>query len=137
MGKKSSPVDVMVGQRMKSKRQSLGLSQEKLAEQVNLDSEALAEYEAGLRRLRAGTLLEIARALNVPPQYFFAMGDELAAEAAPETPPLRFPQSDDTIEAFEERLQLHKDFAGIINRALRKIVVDLVAEFARIDAKEK
>ena len=71
MAKKSSPVDAMVGQRLKAKRQALGLSRETLAEQVNLSNEALGEYEAGLKRLRAGTLLEIARVLNVPPQYFF------------------------------------------------------------------
>lgn len=135
-GRKSSPVDAMVGQRLKSRRLALGVSQEALAEQVNLTSEALGDYEAGLQRLRAGTLLEIARALNVPPQYFFAIGDETPAVATPEKPLSSFPQSGETVETFEERLKLHQAFAGIKSRALRKIVVDLVAEFARIDPKE-
>ena len=136
MGKKSSPVDAMVGQRLKSKRQALGLSRQKLAERVNLSDEALEAYEAGLNRLRAGTLLEIARALNVPPQYFFAIGDEPAAGVPPEPPLSGFPQSGETLEIFEERLKLHQAFAGIKSPALRKIVVDLVAEFAKIDPKE-
>ena len=68
---KSQPVDAHVGRRMKERRTSLGLSQKKVAEAINLSLRQVQKYEEGIDRVGASRLFDIARVLDVPVNYFF------------------------------------------------------------------
>ena len=82
---KSQPVDAHVGRRMKERRTSLGLSQKKVAEAINLSLRQVQKYEEGIDRVGASRLFDISRVLDVPVNYFFQDLDDDAApvEVAP------------------------------------------------------
>jgi transcriptional regulator with XRE-family HTH domain len=53
------------------RRKLLGVSQERLAEQLHLTFQQVQKYERGANRVSASKLYEIARALEAPVAYFF------------------------------------------------------------------
>ncbi len=71
-----------LGERIRKARESLGLSQDELAERVGRDQRSVSEYENGKRRIYAHDLPKFAQALDVPILYFFqdvATTDDLDA----------------------------------------------------------
>jgi len=66
-----NPVDLHVGARIRMRRKLLGVSQERLAEQLQLTFQQVQKYERGANRVSASKLYEIARALEAPVAYFF------------------------------------------------------------------
>jgi transcriptional regulator with XRE-family HTH domain len=71
------PVDVHVGGRLKQRRTLMGLSQEKLADQVGLTFQQIQKYEKGANRITASRLFQFGHILDVPPSFFF---DDMPAE---------------------------------------------------------
>jgi transcriptional regulator with XRE-family HTH domain len=111
-------VDKGVGRRVRLRRQIMGLTQVKLAEQVGVSFQQLQKYESGVNRIGASRLEQIARALGVPPAHFF--GDTTEGARLNLGPTLdRFmdlPESADLIAAF----------AAIEQRRVRRQVVNVV-----------
>ncbi len=66
-----NPVDLHVGARIRMRRKLLGVSQERLAEQLGLTFQQVQKYERGANRVSASKLYEIARALQTSVAYFF------------------------------------------------------------------
>jgi transcriptional regulator with XRE-family HTH domain len=66
-----NPVDLHVGARIRMRRKLLGVSQEKLAEQLGLTFQQVQKYERGANRVSASKLYEIAKALQTSVSYFF------------------------------------------------------------------
>ena len=72
MAKKSpNSVDVHVGNRIRERRQSLGMSQEKLADGLGLTFQQVQKYEKGVNRVGASRLQAISSILEVPISFFF------------------------------------------------------------------
>jgi DNA-binding Xre family transcriptional regulator len=70
-----NPVDVYVGSRVRTRRISLEMRQEQLAEALGLTIEQVRRFEDGSVRIGASMLCEISRHLECPPKHFFeAMG---------------------------------------------------------------
>ena len=69
--KSPHPIDVHVGSRVKIRRKFLGMSQEALADCLDLTFQQVQKYERGSNRVSASKLYEIAKALKVPVSYFF------------------------------------------------------------------
>ncbi len=65
------PVDVHVGQRLRVRRSLQGMSQEKLAGQINLTFQQIQKYERGTNRISAGRLYQFSKILDVPVSYFY------------------------------------------------------------------
>lgn len=65
------PIDRHVGSRVRLRRLTLGMSQEKLADALQLTFQQVQKYEKGANRIGAGRLMRIARILQVPPSFFF------------------------------------------------------------------
>lgn len=65
------PIDLHVGQRLRQRRRLLGLTQQKLAESVNIRFQQIQKYESGANRISASRLWALSRALDVPVAYFF------------------------------------------------------------------
>lgn len=70
-GDEPNPVDVFVGQRLKTRRNLIGITQENLAEAAGITFQQVQKYEKGRNRLSASRLFQFARVLNVPIAYFF------------------------------------------------------------------
>ena len=65
------PTDLYVGTRIRLRRRTLKVSQEKLAERLGLTFQQIQKYERGANRVSASKLQEIACALETPVSYFF------------------------------------------------------------------
>ena len=81
------PVDRHVGGRIRAARKARGLSQEGLAVLLDVSFQQIQKYERGANRVSASRLWEMARALGVPPSYFFeGLSEGADAVAVPLSP---------------------------------------------------
>jgi transcriptional regulator with XRE-family HTH domain len=64
-------IDQHVGERIRARRAELGLTQEQLAEALNVSYQQVQKYETGANRISAGRIFELARKLRVDVGYFF------------------------------------------------------------------
>jgi transcriptional regulator with XRE-family HTH domain len=86
MGLTAREVDAHVGQRMRQRREALGVSQGQLGRHLGLTFSQVQKYEKGTNRIGAGRLHLLAGFLGVPVQFFFE-GLEGEPTAAPSGPP--------------------------------------------------
>jgi transcriptional regulator with XRE-family HTH domain len=80
--KQPNPIDVHVGSRVRLRRMMLGMSQEKLGENLGITFQQIQKYEKGTNRIGASRLQHIARVLSMPVSYFFEGAPGLSAAAA-------------------------------------------------------
>ncbi len=71
MARGANPIDAYVGARVRLRRTLLGMSQEKLADALDLTFQQIQKYERGMNRIGASNLYKIAQVLHVPISYFF------------------------------------------------------------------
>jgi transcriptional regulator with XRE-family HTH domain len=71
MGGRTKLIDKHVGERIRLRRTELGLTQEQLAEALDVSYQQIQKYETGANRISAGRILEIARKLSVDVGFFF------------------------------------------------------------------
>jgi transcriptional regulator with XRE-family HTH domain len=64
-------IDVHVGNRIRMRRQLIGMSQEKLGELLGITFQQVQKYEKGANRISASRLYYSAKILSVPVQFFF------------------------------------------------------------------
>ncbi len=69
--KKPNPTDMHVGSRIRLRRNMLGMSQEKLGENLGITFQQIQKYEKGTNRVGASRLQAIANILGVPVAFFF------------------------------------------------------------------
>ena len=67
----ATPVDAHIGQRIRTRRNLLGLSQTELADAAGITFQQIQKYEKGVNRVGASRLQQFSEALGVPPSYFF------------------------------------------------------------------
>ena len=78
MGILAKRVDAHVGERIRDRRIGLGLTQEHLANALNLSYQQVQKYETGANRISAGRLYEISKILQSDVSLFFYDLDESA-----------------------------------------------------------
>ena len=64
-------IDKHVGQRMRLRREALGITQVGMARRIGLTFSQIQKYENGTNRVSAGRLFEIARHLQATIAYFY------------------------------------------------------------------
>ncbi len=121
-----NPIDVHVGSRVRLRRMLVGMSQEKLGEQLGLSFQQIQKYEKGASRIGAGRLFQIAQIFDVPVQFFF---DHMSKVKKP--PAGRFAEVDTApfvmdLVSSSEGLQLNRAYSNISDGKVRKKVLDLV-----------
>src|SRR6201999_1860082 len=131
--KAPNPIDKHVGSRVRMRRMMLGMSQEKLGNNLGLTFQQVQKYEKGANRIGASRLQQISQILQVPVSFFF--------EGAPNSPGQ---QQDGMAEApsptyvsdflaTSDGLALTKAFMNIKDSKLRRRIVDLVEQIATED----
>ena len=60
---------IEIGGRIKSERKRMGISQEKLAETVNVTSHYIYEIERGMKAMSLETLINVSEALELSSDY--------------------------------------------------------------------
>ncbi len=71
MGKIAKRVDDHVGERIRERRTMMGLTQENLANALQISYQQVQKYETGANRVSAGRLYEMAQRLEVEVSFFF------------------------------------------------------------------
>lgn len=124
--KQPNPVDLHVGNRVRARRRTLGLSQEKLAEAVGVTFQQVQKYENGTNRIGSSRLQQIAAAMAIPISYFFedVPGQTELSKDAPSSSWLT------EFLTTSEGPALVKAFVKIRNRKLRRKIVDIVSALA-------
>lgn len=101
-----------IGQAIKRRRNALGMSQEKLAELLNVTYQQVQRYENGSNKLNVENIQNVATALEVAPTYFFDPGNVIVSEA-------------DTPYFNREEQQLFRLFRSINNPVTRTLLIDV------------
>lgn len=130
--KTPNPIDIYVGSRVRLRRMMLGMSQEKLGEQLGITFQQIQKYEKGTNRIGASRLQNISSALSVPVSFFF----EDAPSSTTGTGGMGEPASPNYVVDFlssSEGVQLNKAFVRIKDPKLRRRIIDLVRAAAGDD----
>lgn len=121
-----------VGSRLRTRRIVVGMSQEKLGDQLGLTFQQVQKYEKGLNRIGASRLYAISRILGTSIQYFFEdMPSDLVDGDAPNPAPV---SAEETQMArfvnSPEGVQLNLAFSRIQDSATRRRLTELVRTLA-------
>jgi transcriptional regulator with XRE-family HTH domain len=115
----ANAVDRKVGQRVRTRRLEIGMSQERLAELLGVTFQQVQKYEKGVNRIAVSRLWDISVALELPVSRFF---EGVTARGVAEN---RQDYVDDAL-ATPEGAQLMSLFASIKSQKIRRRVLDLV-----------
>jgi transcriptional regulator with XRE-family HTH domain len=134
MTKKSpNPIDKHVGSRVRMRRMMIGMSQEKLGENLGITFQQIQKYEKGTNRIGASRLQNISNVLGVPVAFFF--------EGAPNVGGANAGFAEDASPAYvsdflatTEGLALTRAFLKIADSKVRRRIVDLVEALATENA---
>lgn len=127
----ANSVDVRLGQRVRTRRLKLGMSQERLAELVGVTFQQVQKYEKGVNRIAASRLYDICIALETTVARIFediGRGAVTGARGRSETC-----SAVDGVLATSEGSQLITLFASIKSTKVRRRVVELVRAMASQD----
>lgn len=128
--KSPNPIDVHVGSRVRMRRMLIGMSQEKLGENLGLTFQQVQKYEKGANRIGASRLFEISRVLGVPVDFFF---DGLEAQEAGQNgfSDGAAPGFDFDVLTTSEGIQLNSAFFSIREPSVRRSLLELVKALSR------
>jgi transcriptional regulator with XRE-family HTH domain len=118
----ANAVDRKLGQRVRSRRLEIGMSQERLAELLGVTFQQVQKYEKGVNRIAASRLFDIAGALEMPVARFF---EGIAGKGAAGVAEGSRDYIDDAL-ATPEGQQLMSLFASVRSQKVRRRVVELV-----------
>ncbi len=119
-------IDIHVGNRLRSRRLVLGLSQEKLGDHLGITFQQIQKYEKGTNRISASKLQAAAGVLGVPVTYFFQDQQVPAADL----------QEVDEIGTFllsRDGVTLNRAFTSIKSKKVRQTIITLTKALAEVD----
>lgn len=120
-------VDIHVGNRLRSRRVAMGLSQQEVAKAAGITFQQVQKYEKGTNALSAHRLYEFARFMHLPVSSFF---DGLGGSESKDSLNSQ-PKSGHTVSILDqEAAELMKSFSSIKNRTVRKRFADLMRALA-------
>lgn len=130
----ANAVDKKIGQRVRSRRLEIGMSQEKLADLLGVTFQQVQKYEKGVNRIAASRLYDIASSLDMPAARFFE--GLTAAGRASSVAETRQNYVDDAL-ATPEGAQLMALFASIKSQKVRRRVVELVKALSEEETSKR
>jgi transcriptional regulator with XRE-family HTH domain len=135
MKKSTGSIDKEVGSRVRMRRISIGMSQEKLGDMLGLTFQQVQKYEKGTNRISVARLVDIAKILGVDIHFFFNGIKSIKSNpgfAEEESPPYI-----SEVMSTPEGLQLIRTFTSIKSPKVRKSIVQLVTALAAQDGEER
>ena len=123
----ATQVDAHIGQKIRARRNLLGLSQTELADAAGITFQQIQKYEKGVNRVGSSRLLQFSEALGVPPSYFFdgapTVGKKISAPQEGEL-------SEGSIISFlatREGAALVRAFLAIKEKPIRQNLIEFAA----------
>lgn len=125
------PVDVYVGGRIRMRRNFLGFSQEKLADQLGITFQQVQKYENGSNRVGSSRLYAISKVLGAPIAFFFDgyNAEGLIGQVAEDKA-----QVEDYLNS-KETVDLLRAYYAIEDKAVRRKVFEMLKSLAPVDKK--
>lgn len=114
-----NPVDIYIGNKVRARRNLLGLSQEELAHSIGLTFQQVQKYEKGVNRISVSRLVDICRTLKAPIEYFFDSG----------LPPARGGKAQAARGFAESRQEAIEDAPDVMTR---RDVLELIRAYSKI-----
>lgn len=124
MGSRTRRIDQHVGERIRLRRTERGLTQEQLAEALEVSYQQIQKYETGANRISAGRLFELAHKLGVEVGFFF---EGLATDQEPPATPLEHGGRQ------RSAIDLVRKFAQIQDPEIRAAIAGLVKTIVERD----
>jgi len=135
------PIDVHVGSKVRARRLLMGLSQDNLAKLIGLTFQQVQKYERGTNRISVSRLIDIAKALKVSVNYFFAenaiesegfISNNLSVAGGLSD----VAQDDFDIEPLAKRdvVELIKAYSNISDLNLKKQLLEMAKTMAKADS---
>jgi transcriptional regulator with XRE-family HTH domain len=122
--KSPTQLDEAIGQRLRSRRRSVGLTERALALAIDVKHQQIQRFEKAELRIKPEELAGLARVLDVPVGYFFEpLPDPLPSEVAEDQLLRQFVTSD-------EGQDLNRAYHRLRGQQLRKAFLDLVKSIA-------
>lgn len=115
-------VDLLVSRRLRTRRIELGLSQNDLANAVDVSIQQVQKYENAANRISSGKLYIFAKFLKVPVSYFFQSTSRKEEEFDPSN--YEVPE--------KEYITLVKAFSKVENAKTRKAILTLARSLLEI-----
>lgn len=125
--KSPNPTDKHIGARIRMWRLQLGLSQETLAEGLNLTFQQVQKYEKGTNRVGGSRMARIAELLQVDVGFFFQGGPG----SDPTAPGTLVESTMDEFMASKDGLIIAEAFVQIADAQVRHIIANAVAQIGR------
>jgi transcriptional regulator with XRE-family HTH domain len=127
--REANSTDKHVGNRIRTRRLMLNMSQATLASTIGVTFQQVQKYEKGSNRVSASRLLQIASALQVPIDFFF--------EGLPHPDRASGRKDDESYDAYvsdffasSDGPSLAKAFVQIRSPKVRRCIVGLIQEIA-------
>lgn len=127
------PVDVHVGNKVKTRRLMLGLSQEDLAKAIGLTFQQVQKYERGTNRISVSRLLDISKALKITYNYFLegSVSKKLGARGVADSGQDDF-ESDPMTR--KDVLELVRAYSSIQTPQLKKQLIEMAKAMASMES---
>jgi transcriptional regulator with XRE-family HTH domain len=126
-GRMATAVDIHVGQKLRTRRIFLKMSQTEVADALGITFQQMQKYEKGMNRIGASRLQQLSDTLGVSPFYFFegapGVGKKVAAPKEGEL-------SEDAVVSFlgtREGAALVRGFLAIKEKLIRQALLHLIA----------
>ena len=111
--------DLYVSRRLRRRRRLLGMTQQELAVQVGVRFQQIQKYECVANRMTSSRLYDLARAMNVPVQYFF---DGLDEQMGPGKPANDAESLESDVLSQKETLELVRAYYRLGERPRRRLL---------------
>mgnify|MGYP003431162503 CR=1 FL=1 len=131
--RRANPIDKHVGERVRMRRMLLGMSQERLGEQLGLTFQQVQKYEKGVNRIGAGRLFDLSHVLGVPIQFFYEDAPTYQIEGASHGGfAEKSPGETELVDfmATREGLELNKAFVRVTDARVRRSLIELIRSLA-------
>ena len=127
--RKSSPIDLHVGTRVRQRRVLLGMTQTMLADTMGMSFQQVQKYEWGTNRISASRLFEMSQMFDVPVEHFF---DDMPPEVVASSPAVKkrgkakkLPSCEPELMGAQETMRLVRSYYKIEDADVRKQVYEM------------
>ena len=122
-------IDKQVGSWVRARRQTLGMSQTKLADAVGLTFQQIQKYEKGSNRISASRLHQFSNILGVPVPFFFQVSSSSTSRSKMKSADAAIIHVSEFISSADGR-NLMKAYTKIEDSKLRRRIAAFIEELA-------
>jgi transcriptional regulator with XRE-family HTH domain len=123
--RETNEVDRFVGERIRLYRSMVGMSQQKLAENLGVTFQQLQKYERGENRIGAGRLLTVATVLGIPITFL------LDEEGLSQRHGIEHSMAGGALDIARDAYTIGRAFSQITDPEIRRSITTLVQSLAR------